>query len=56
MLEYVQSQAESMRTYFLNTATTQAQLEDDICEHLMAIEDIELFQEACNEVKKVASL
>lgn len=52
-LEYVQSQAESMRTYFLNTASTQAQLEDDICEYLMAIEDMELFQEAYNEVKKI---
>lgn len=52
-VEYVRSQSDSMRAYILNTTSTQAQLEDDICEHLMAIEDMELFQEAYNEVKKV---
>jgi hypothetical protein len=52
-VEYVRSQSDSMRAYILNTTSTQAQLEDDICEHLMAIEDMELFQEAYNEVKRV---
>jgi hypothetical protein len=52
-VEYMRSQSDSMRAYFLNTTSTQAQLEDDIWEHLIAIEAMELFQEAYNEVKKV---
>jgi hypothetical protein len=51
-LEYVQSQSESMRAYFLNTTPAHAQIEDDICEHLMAIEDMELFGRAVTEVTK----
>ena len=52
-LEYVQSQMKSMRIYFLNIASIQIQLEDDICEYLMTIEDMKLFQEVYNEVKKI---
>jgi len=49
----LQCQADSMRDFYSQKVTTQAQLEDDIAEHLIAIEDMGLFLKARQAVLKV---